>query len=819
MNTPNANQQQQHSNKHLQSYATHAVSTPNHHHTPGATTTPRSVPSPAIPRPGTASSFSAKFPSSSHPSSSTIGTPQNASGKHNSTWQGSAAMAPSLSQMSNTSNNSQTIGLGVTNGLMGASPANLLSFTSPAALAALDIGTPSALLGGEAGQAMSVSLSDLGISSRRGNEDEERRAKLESVLAKLQGRSKGRDDVRRAGKFGRVSEEGLRRVACWVGMEVDADDKHNRGFDGNRIIHVAGTSSVIMDFPFKNNVPGKVVVAFFSEDDAVTAHQEAAAAVFMKDLEPPPGVLAINASLDRFAANLETIAKLDKLSVAGKLNCLEAITGIYTALRRLYEQEKNAALELFEAKGEAKDAFAATEVTCKRSGRPRMHARRKIGLSVEYWMERRHLSRSKAENAVQKSDGSMDIDAKTSDGDSDDDDDKGIYTLHLTAEANDPSLYPSLRNTKAWISDRIHVPSAETTSPSALLSGNPSIDWQDPPPTYLDSSSDDQADSMNVDSNHQQSQKLPSVRFVAKLDPPLAMPWNVANNILQSVGAQAGTDVDVLQTYTSILLRRSPSASVPANSLDTLGAVEAVASAEKKVLRAGGEEVSHRRELWVPKQEFGYVLRSIPFAHPRQIVQILPVLRQWAQLGSLMQNSFLPETDSNQSSTVPSTKTSQQFNQVVDKEESQKKKTYSLAELLVNLDGSSDQDIEMSGQDDHDHDHDHDRARTREQKQWGDAEPLPIDLSLTTTPSPSLDVVFPLSRLEGGLASISISILGDGEIAILGQNLVNVSPSGEGEGGGDDDEEVGRKVRRMARALEVVGDLGVWVEWLRREFG
>lgn len=726
--------------------------------------------------------------------------------------------------MSNASNNSQTgggggIGLGVTNGLMGASPANLLSFTSPAALAALDIGTPSALLGGEDGQAMSVSLSDLGISSRRGNEDEERRAKLESVLAKLQGRSKGRDDIRRAGKFGRVSEEGLRRVACWVGMEVDADDKHDRNFDGNRTIHVAGNSSVIMSFPFKNNLPGKVDVAFFSEDDDVSAHQEAAAAVFLKDLTPPPGVLAINGSLDRFAANLETIAKLDKLSVAGKLNCLEAITGIYTALRRLYEQEKNTALELFGAKGEAKDALAETEVTCKRSGRPRMHARRKIGLSVEYWMERRHLSRTKAEKAVQKNDGAMDIDSKPSDGDSDDDDDKGIYTLHLTAEANDPSLYPSLRNTKAWISNRIHVPSAEITSPSALLSGNPSIDWQDPPPTYLDSSSDDQADSMNVDSNHQQSQKLPSVRFVAKLDPPLAMPWNVANNILQSIGAQAGTDVDIMQTYTSILLKRSPSASVPANPLNTLGAVEAVASAEKKVLRAGGkEEVSHRRELWVPKQEFGYVLRSIPFAHPRQIVQILPVLRQWAQLGSLMQNSFLPETDSLPASFVPSTKTKQQANEPIGKkEEPQKKKMYSLAELLASPDSSTktslDQDIEMGGQDDAD------RTRARERKQLGEAEPLPIDLSLTTTPSPSLDVVFPLSRLEGGLASISISILGDGEVDILGQNLVDVPQSREGEGGGDDNEEVGKKVRKMARALEVVGDLGVWVEWLRREFG
>lgn len=164
-------------------------------------------------------------------------------------------MAPSLSQMSNISTGSQAggsgggmIGLGVTSGLMGASPANLLSFTSPAGLTGLDMGTPSGLLGADGSHAMNISLSDLGISSssRRGNEDEERRAKLESVLAKLHGRRGGRDDVRKADRFGRVSEEGVRRVGCWVGMDIESDKKEMI-FEGNRQISVAGKSAVLID--------------------------------------------------------------------------------------------------------------------------------------------------------------------------------------------------------------------------------------------------------------------------------------------------------------------------------------------------------------------------------------------------------------------------------------------------------------------------------------------------------------------------------------------------------------------------------------------
>lgn len=222
MATPNP-----HGNKHP-SYAQHAVSTPiNHLQTPSIST-PRSIPSPAIHRSG-----------ASRPPNATKMTP------------GGAAMSTSLSQMSNNSNINTMgpiVGLGVMGAGMlgiGASPStSLLAFNSPAALAGLDMITPSALMdtGIPGTHAMNLSLSDLGIHSGKRNEDEERRLKIESVLGKLLGKRKRH----RGDRFGRLSEEGVRRVGRWAGLDVEVESKwESKEFEGRRPVQMAGKNTLL----------------------------------------------------------------------------------------------------------------------------------------------------------------------------------------------------------------------------------------------------------------------------------------------------------------------------------------------------------------------------------------------------------------------------------------------------------------------------------------------------------------------------------------------------------------------------------------------
>lgn len=526
---------------------------------------------------------------------------------------------------------------------------------------------------------------------------------------------------------------------------------------------------------FNDNRPTKIEVSLSNEETAATPHQAAAASILLEDLTPLPGIAAINTKLDRFAANLEALARLDKLSVDNQLNCHEAIAGVYTSLQKLYQHEKEAASTLLEAKGERSDVMVEREVICKYSGRPRMHTRRKIGMFVDYWMEKRYITPDTSK-PVSEYEEAMDVDTASKSRDSQYD--QVLYSIEITAQSSSPELYPSIRVSTDWISDRILVPSSETTSPSALFTGGPSIDWQDPSPTYL-SANDQNEDAMNiVGSQRSEQQKLPSARFVAKLDPPLVMPWNIANQILQTVGDAASADMDPLRTYETVLLEHSN-----ISSTGMMGTGPAVTNTKIVTTPEGDKE--HRNALFVPKQDFVYELKEIPFAHPRQIVSILPTLRQWACFGSLVRNTFVSSQPklSSQTSQIPNR------DGLAGKTE---RKQFSLAELLTPPESPDDMIIDEKGA----------------------GIVLSIDVSLATTPSPGLDIIFPLPNKQTDLASLNVSVLADADIVVTGQNLV-----GEQVGKSDNaGEELVRRVRDMGRALEITGDLGLWIEWLRRRY-
>jgi hypothetical protein len=74
-----------------------------------------------------------------------------------------------------------------------------------------------------------------------------------------------------------------------------------------------------------------------------------------------------------------------------------------------------------------------------------------------------------------------------------------------------------------------------------------------------------------------------------------------------------------------------------------------------------------------------------------------------------------------------------------------------------------------------------------------------------TTPSPSSPS--PPSAYHAPLA-LAIYVQANGELVLTEQNIVFLEEE-------DDD----AKVKRLARALDVVDDLGVWAEWLRLEVG
>ncbi|KAI9847260.1 MAG: hypothetical protein M1838_000955, partial [Thelocarpon superellum] len=325
-------------------------------------------------------------------------------------------------------------------------------------------------------------LDGITSSNVRGDEDERRR-RIESILDMLRTRP------------GRVSEESVERLAKRTGLEYLWEGPAG----GPRMLSIAG-SGVLIDIDFKLGAVSKVGISFLKSPEAPTVPAPRAAAILLRELQPPPGVSAINATLTPFAGHLERLARLDKLSSPG-LNCFEAIAGVHASLARVNEWEKR---KLRESRGGDDDEQIEREVLCKRSGRPVMHARRRVGLSLEYWMQRRLVApkehrRDDVVGATSSNRGGATV-AENSTAD----EESVLWAAVIECEHSPAGIYPSVRVSEDWVS--APVEKVPEQSDMFQVTEGPVIDWLEPSPTLLSESG---ADAMAVDSGAGSIGKLP----------------------------------------------------------------------------------------------------------------------------------------------------------------------------------------------------------------------------------------------------------------------------------------------------------------------
>jgi hypothetical protein len=496
---------------------------------------------------------------------------------------------------------------------------------------------------------------------------------------------------------------------------------------------------------------------------------------------------------------------LDKLGSPqnGGVSCYEAIAGVYTSLRKLFEHEKKMALAVLGEDTPNRSHRAEREVLCKRSGRPRPNTGDRLGLNLEYWMDRRHIipkSRTKAP-ASGKAKEKMEIDSQDQSEYPEDDDGlktNTVYSLTLECEHSPSTLYTPIRISDDWVSDTIEKPvdANDANALDNIILNTPSIDWQEPKPTFLEPpapSGDD--DAMNLDAD---PGRLPNIRFVAKFNPPLVVPINTYISLYRSVGVEPPQDFTA-STFVGLALR--PNELDPAIT-GTAGAttheIRSMRTTLVRDLDGNEKDTTHKLSLYVPKMEYSRKIESLPFAHPKQLVEILPILRQYAFTTSLLQASFL---------------------------ETEQKKTTSLPTRPITPDASADVGA------------------------FENALQLDVNLSYTP-PAPRLTLHIPhpkaplpddgsrrplsqaktapsISDLLSGLLSgsnnsdphaplsVTLDVHANAELVVSEQNVV------EGAAPGEQDlekaQQAADRVKRVARALEISGDLGVWGEWVRRE--
>jgi len=686
---------------------------------------------------------------------------------------------------------------------------NMLSYDSPAVLNMLnDVSS------GMGGVGMGITMSGLGMSSlgisasSMGRADEAQRSRrLQSILRTV------------AAKPGRVSEDGLLALCKSLGVECEVHPD-----EGTWSLLIG--DELLCDVTFKNDEIASVnLQANLDESKPDLQFGATGARILLNSLRPLPGQNKINNTLERFSENLEKLNTLSRLGSG--VSCYNAIAGVYTSLRKLFEHEKRVELAAREPDERFRTHKAEREVLCKRSGRPRMNGGSCLGLSLEYWMDRRHLLPKNTSAQSDKGKG------KTSGGTITEESEignEGIYSLTIECESSSSTLYTPIRVSDDWISDSVEKQvDANDASASIdnILLDHPSIDWLDPKPTYLEASAQTD-DAMMIDS----AGRLPDIRFVARLHPPLVVPLAVHIQLSQIVGIQPRVEDFKPETFVGLALR--PGEEDP-GSLATTGESTHEIRSSRSVLvvdeHSKEKQRRHNMSLYVPKMEYSRALESLPFSHPKQLVEILPTLRQYAFTTSLMRDAFFE----------PKPRTSQ---------------SHSQTPLMPPLTPP-------------------DRHPTSDHTQEEEEPTLQLDINLSYTPPPRFTLLIPhpntaaaanptpppphskdrptdMSSLLSSLLStpttpymaplsITLDVHPNAQLAVTDQNLIAMPtlsaavaavaedgtvPSGKaGDGSADAHGDVDMdaavrveaRVKRLARALDICGDLGVWGEWLRRE--
>lgn len=648
--------------------------------------------------------------------------------------------------------------------------------SSPAATGALGLGafgastgmTPLGLGVEGPGSVDGATAGNLGLNAR--DQDKERRKRIEEIVLMM------------AGRRGRVSQEGVERCARRVGLEWMWEEE-----GGKRTLSIAG-SGVLVDVEFTAQEVGAVVLSFPASGEGVGKLAGRGADVLRRDLKGDGKGYVM---LDAFVGNLERLAKMDRLG-GGGLSCFDAVEGVYKCLQRIYAWEM---VKLRESRGfnTGDEEECKREVMCKSSGTPIMHVAGRVGFALQYWQERRLVPgrKRKAEEMGR-------------DGPEEDHPDSKIYSAIIECEASPSELYPSVRVSDSWVSAQIEKPPPLDHDPFSLTAAS-TIDWQEPPPTLL--SPDPLPGAMALDPDPLLPRKTPNVRFVAHLEPPIIVPLQTAIDIYESVGAPITHESIQPTTYEALLFadidptptlqqqsQQQPPRQAPKNRT-VMGTATSY--------QPGGPPSQHRHQYTLfTQQAFARRINLIPFSHPRQLIAVLPLLRQWALMGNILRRSFA----------APSVK-----------------KTATSSDSGIGR--RNGQSKGANGTDEHDSDGDDAdeaaltsalaQASTLEEElaallarpsvqTRGPPPPLAVDVSLSLSPSPPRLGIISERESGGAPSGVTLAIGLNGAIELLDGH------GGEGNGAANTHAKAaaGTVTERAKRVLEIGESIGVLVAWM-----
>jgi len=550
---------------------------------------------------------------------------------------------------------------------------------------------------------------------------------------------------------GLVSEAGLERLT--KKLELEFMWESSMAGDDKKTLIVAGSALELL-IEFSNNIVQSVALSFPDSTEIVNKHAEAAGAILFKDLQLRPGQSPLTKSLGPFAANFERLAVLDKLSINPGLNLYEAVAGIYESLCRLNAWELQRAREdpVAAAKGEE---YLKNLVLCTKSGMPTMNAKGRVGMTLDYWKERRlYPPRGPAVAAWAE-------------------ENEQTWSILIGCSSLGEIGVNPVRISDKWIGPDVE----KIPLPGELHTAGPIIDWLEPESTFVPTPDPAKADPMQPDPSLL-GPRLPDVVFHATFDPPVPIPTALWDQI-QALGCMLDeAPLKLLATFDSLVIPYPPGKMPDEAEMRTI-----TCNKKTPFVAPGTTKLSfksHANTVYVHKPVSSRTLTTMTFSHPQQLITILPYLRQYAFLATLLEHSLKqPRNPSRLLATndpEPSTTTT-----------NPPPKTTKISTT------QSDYNTLLS-------------VPTPQNQNQHEEPPTSIDITLTMSPTPHLRVVFPFRGDQ--TANVTLEIQENGHVHVESQDVLDernmVAPNGRQ-----------RTVEEVGRLLETFEDVGKWVEFMR----
>ncbi|KAH9892315.1 mediator of RNA polymerase II transcription subunit 1-domain-containing protein [Xylariomycetidae sp. FL2044] len=603
-----------------------------------------------------------------------------------------------------------------------------VNFDSPSAAAALgalgmnDLGLDNISVGGLVG-------------GTGRTDEEDRRKKMDYVIDLLWSKDSGR-----------VSNQGLERLAVHLGLEC-LWEAGPSGNDNDKILIIAGQTMGV-EVGITNHIVHHASLTFNESVPSLDKHVNKASAILLKDLALAPGQTILTKKLTQFRANLERLTTLDKLSVPPALNCHEAIAGLWESLDKLHTWD----VENLRRDPELSDlpeSSLKVYALCNRHGCPLMHTRGRIGLSLDYWKDRHKLASTTVETEEVKT---------------------WVKTWGILVECAPASgmVYNPVRLSDKWIGPNVEKSNLTDEEMISSASG-PVLDWLEPPNILLPPAEETKAEGGLEPSEPLTRPRPPEVVFEAKFDPPVVVTHAVAMEIYKI----SGTNPSLSSITFDALLYPIPGGSSydPSEPREITYTQRVINFVSKNVEADEPNVEMHQNTLFIYKPVYGQTLDRVTFSHPKDLISMLPYLRQYAFLSVLLSHSLeLKEW-------MPSAKKADETNN-------------------LNVKTTRDEFSRFMGESD--------------DATPGASKALKVDMVLTAHPIPRLELVFPFRNRT---ANILLEIQLGGRVHIVSDNIFgDRDPNNKGKGKAID-------IKQWAAWLETLEDIGLWIEMIKIKLG